>query len=184
MLGPYLGEQGSVLQRISGALRTIWRMPEVRAILQFGQFTASFLFGESLFPCLLQSWRVAPVILALCFSCMRSDPTCVHQTKTLNATVFLCAVVLYVWSTYSTPAPFSIRYNLDLMLCVLFATEFLFRLAVRPSSFGDMPFYRPAETTAQNPALPQSENFYRSSTAFVVPHTQLNVMHRTRKVSL
>ena len=47
------GEQGSVLQRISGALRTIWRMPEVRAVLQFGQFTASFLFGESLFPCLL-----------------------------------------------------------------------------------------------------------------------------------
>ncbi|EIE18822.1 hypothetical protein COCSUDRAFT_59753 [Coccomyxa subellipsoidea C-169] len=38
-------------------------------------------------------------------------------------------MVLYVWSTYSTPAPFSIRYNLDLMLCALFATEFIFRLA-------------------------------------------------------
>ena len=43
------GVQGSVLQRISGALRTIWRMPEVRAVLQFGQFTESFLFGEPLF---------------------------------------------------------------------------------------------------------------------------------------
>ncbi|BDA48910.1 probable potassium channel subfamily T member 2 at N-terminal half [Coccomyxa sp. Obi] len=75
-------EEGSLWQRFCGAVRTILRMPEVRAVLQFGQFIASLLF-----------------------------------------------VILYVWSTYSTPAPFSIRYNLDLMLCVLFATEFLFRLA-------------------------------------------------------
>ncbi|EIE18823.1 hypothetical protein COCSUDRAFT_59754 [Coccomyxa subellipsoidea C-169] len=41
-------EEGSLLQRFSGAMRTILRLPEVRAVLQFGQFTASFLFGKPL----------------------------------------------------------------------------------------------------------------------------------------
>jgi hypothetical protein len=45
-------------------------------------------------------------------------------------TASLLFVVLYVWSTYSTPAPFSVRYNMDLALCALFATEFLWRLFV------------------------------------------------------
>ena len=43
----------------------------------------------------------------------------------------LTFVVLYVWGTYSTPKPFSWRYNLDIALCGLFATEWLWRLVVR-----------------------------------------------------
>ncbi|KAK9808990.1 hypothetical protein WJX72_007481 [[Myrmecia] bisecta] len=39
----------------------------------------------------------------------------------------LMFVVLYVWSTYSTPAPFSARYNLDLFLCFVFAVDYAFR---------------------------------------------------------
>lgn len=39
-------------------------------------------------------------------------------------------VVLYVWGTYSTPRPFSWRFNLDIALCALFATEWLWRLVV------------------------------------------------------
>ena len=43
----------------------------------------------------------------------------------------LTFVVLYVWGTYSTPKPFSWRYTLDIALCGLFATEWLWRLVVR-----------------------------------------------------
>ena len=42
----------------------------------------------------------------------------------------LLFVVLYVWGTYSTPKPFSWRFNLDIALCALFATEWLWRLLV------------------------------------------------------
>ena len=40
-------------------------------------------------------------------------------------------VVLYVWSTYSTPAPGSLRYNADMLLCAVFAAEFIARFVVR-----------------------------------------------------
>ncbi len=43
----------------------------------------------------------------------------------------LTFVVLYVWGTYSAPKPFSVRFNLDIALCALFATEWLWRLVVR-----------------------------------------------------
>lgn len=43
----------------------------------------------------------------------------------------LAFVVLYVWSTYSAPAPFSLRYNLDLALCAMFGADYLWRLKVR-----------------------------------------------------
>lgn len=46
----------------------------------------------------------------------------------------LLFVVLYVWGTYSTPKPFSWRFNLDIALCALFATEFVWRLVVIPWS--------------------------------------------------
>lgn len=39
-------------------------------------------------------------------------------------------VVLYIWSTYSTPALWSLRYNLDLMLCCMFAVDYLSRFMV------------------------------------------------------
>ena len=42
----------------------------------------------------------------------------------------LLFVILYVWSTYSTPAPFSIRANIDLVLCGVFAVEYLVRYVV------------------------------------------------------
>ena len=40
-------------------------------------------------------------------------------------------VVLYIWSTYSTPALWSLRYNLDLILCCMFAVDYLSRFLVR-----------------------------------------------------
>lgn len=43
----------------------------------------------------------------------------------------LLFVVLYIWSTYSPPPLWSIRYNLDLFLCVMFAIDYISRLLVR-----------------------------------------------------
>ena len=47
----------------------------------------------------------------------------------------LLFVVLYIWSTYSPPPLWSIRYNLDLFLCVMFAIDYLSRFLVRTSIF-------------------------------------------------
>lgn len=46
----------------------------------------------------------------------------------------LLFVVLYVWSTYSPPVPHSARANLDLILCAIFAGEYLHRLLVLHTS--------------------------------------------------
>lgn len=43
----------------------------------------------------------------------------------------LLFVVLYIWSTYSPPPLWSIRYNLDLFLCVMFAIDYTSRFLVR-----------------------------------------------------
>ena len=51
----------------------------------------------------------------------------------------LLFVVLYVWGTYSTPKPFSWRFNLDIALCALFATEWLWRLLVRYALISTLP---------------------------------------------
>ena len=53
--------------------------------------------------------------------------------RTLQVSQFaasLLFVVLYVWSTYSSPQPFSWRANLDLFLCVVFAIDYLMRFTV------------------------------------------------------
>ncbi|KAK9826205.1 hypothetical protein WJX81_007538 [Elliptochloris bilobata] len=42
-----------------------------------------------------------------------------------SSVVFVC---LYVASTYSAPAPFSLRYNIDILLCLLFAFEYVARI--------------------------------------------------------
>ena len=42
----------------------------------------------------------------------------------------LLFVVLYIWSTYSPPALWSIRYNLDLFLCLTFAVDYISRFMV------------------------------------------------------
>ena len=42
----------------------------------------------------------------------------------------LAFVVLYVWSTYSTPVPGSLRHSADILLCGVFAAEFVARLLV------------------------------------------------------
>jgi len=46
----------------------------------------------------------------------------------------LLFVVLYVWATYSQPKPFSLRFNLDIFLCVIFALDYLLRFLVRRPS--------------------------------------------------
>lgn len=43
----------------------------------------------------------------------------------------LLFVVLYIWSTYSPPPLWSIRYNLDLFLCIVFAIDYVSRFLVR-----------------------------------------------------
>lgn len=57
------------------------------------------------------------------------------EAKTImQATQFastLLFVVLYIWSTYSTPALWSTRYNLDLFLCFMFAVDYVSRFMVR-----------------------------------------------------
>ena len=56
----------------------------------------------------------------------------------------LLFVVLYIWSTYSPPPLWSIRYNLDLFLCLMFAIDYVSRFLVRIESardtiYADMP---------------------------------------------
>ncbi len=46
-----------------------------------------------------------------------------------SSVVFVC---LYVASTYSAPAPFSLRYNIDILLCLLFAADYVARVVVPP----------------------------------------------------
>ena len=43
----------------------------------------------------------------------------------------LLFVVLYIWSTYSPPPLWSLRYNLDLFLCAMFAIDYISRFVVR-----------------------------------------------------
>ena len=71
--------------RIAEAWERIRALPEVKTVLQVGQFASSLLF-----------------------------------------------VVLYVWATYHAPAPFSWRSNLDLLLCLVFAIDYLVRYTVGP----------------------------------------------------
>ena len=42
----------------------------------------------------------------------------------------LLFVVLYIWSTYSPPPLWSLRYNLDLFLCAMFAVDYISRFLV------------------------------------------------------
>lgn len=64
----------------------------------------------------------------------------------------LLFVVLYIWSTYSPPALWSIRYNLDLFLCFMFAVDYVSRFLVRsftaPCSAVDAPLFLAASSTA------------------------------------
>ncbi len=46
-----------------------------------------------------------------------------------SSVVFVC---LYVASTYSAPTPFSLRYNIDILLCLLFAADYVARVVVPP----------------------------------------------------
>ena len=51
-------------------------------------------------------------------------------TQAFQVVASMLFVVLYVWSTYSTPAPGSLRYNVDMLLCAIFAAEFIARFVV------------------------------------------------------
>lgn len=61
----------------------------------------------------------------------RPQAKTVLQAAQFASTVLF--VVLYIWSTYSTPALWSTRYNLDLMLCCMFAVDYLSRFLVSVS---------------------------------------------------
>ena len=52
--------------------------------------------------------------------------------QALQFAASLLFVILYVWSTYSTPQPFTWRSNLDLLLCAIFALDYLVRFTVHP----------------------------------------------------
>lgn len=59
-----------------------------------------------------------------------------HAKTVVQAAQFASTVlfvVLYIWSTYSTPALWSTRYNLDLTLCCMFAIDYLSRFVVSTS---------------------------------------------------
>ena len=58
-------------------------------------------------------------------------PEVKRALQILQAVSSLLFVVLYVWSTYSTPTPNSLRANVDLTLCAVFAIEYIARFAVR-----------------------------------------------------
>ena len=67
----------------------------------------------------------------------------------------LLFVVLYIWSTYSPPPLWSIRYNLDLFLCVMFAIDYFSRFLVRTSIFNPVP---PCRTPCINLHAPSCKN--------------------------
>ncbi|RMZ57560.1 hypothetical protein APUTEX25_001760, partial [Auxenochlorella protothecoides] len=52
----------------------------------------------------------------------------------LQVAASLLFVVLYVWSTYSPPVPHSLRARMDILLCAIFAVEYLHRLLVLHTS--------------------------------------------------
>lgn len=58
----------------------------------------------------------------------RPDVRLVVQGGQLVASLMF--IVLYVWSTYSPALPGSARHQLDLLLCLVFACDYVFRIAV------------------------------------------------------
>lgn len=50
---------------------------------------------------------------------------------TLQFVLAIVFVALYVLATYSPPAPGSLRYKADTLLCALFAAEYVHRMLVR-----------------------------------------------------
>jgi hypothetical protein len=58
----------------------------------------------------------------------RPDVRLVVQGGQLVASLLF--IVLYVWSTYSPALPGSARHQLDLLLCLVFACDYVFRVAV------------------------------------------------------
>lgn len=70
--------------------------------------------------------RVATVFRS--FSDRPEAKTVMQATQFASTLLF---VVLYIWSTYSPPPLWSIRYNLDLFLCLMFAVDYVSRFWVR-----------------------------------------------------
>ena len=68
--------------------------------------------------------------LALVWQYLQEAPEAKRALQVLQALSSLLFVVLYVWSTYSSPAPHSLRANADLALCTVFAVEWMARFAV------------------------------------------------------
>jgi hypothetical protein len=58
----------------------------------------------------------------------KPDVRLVVQSAQLLASLLF--IVLYVWSTYTPALPGSPRHQLDLLLCLVFACDYVFRIAV------------------------------------------------------
>ena len=80
--------------------------------------------------CLQLSWWDR--IKAVC-SQLAGQPEIRRLLQAVQFSASLIFVVLYIWSTYSSPAPWSWRYNLDLFLCAIFAVDWVSRVMVRAS---------------------------------------------------
>ena len=80
----------------------------------------------------------------------------------------LLFVVLYIWSTYSPPPLWSIRYNLDLFLCIMFAIDYVSRLLVRTAILN---LNMLCMTTSKKYYLHQSECTFKQEEHFIFAAT-------------
>ncbi len=102
-------------------------MPEHIAL---ASLTRSILDSNTNLPCLQLSWWER--IKAVCAQ-LAGQPEIRRFLQAVQFSASLIFVVLYIWSTYSSPAPWSWRYNLDLFLCAVFAVDWVSRVMVRTS---------------------------------------------------
>ena len=68
--------------------------------------------------------------IAALFRSIADQPEAKTAVQAAQFASTLLFVVLYIWSTYSPPALWSVRYNLDLMLCCMFAVDYISRFLV------------------------------------------------------
>ena len=93
-----------------------------------------FTFSVHQLPFLQLSWWER--IKAVC-SQLAGQPEIRRLLQAVQFSASLIFVVLYIRSTYSSPAPWSWRYNLDLFLCAIFAVDWVSRVMVRTSMVHD-----------------------------------------------
>ena len=72
--------------------------------------------------------------IATVFRFLADQPEAKTLVQAAQFASTLLFVVLYIWSTYSPPPLWSIRYNLDLFLCIMFAIDYVSRFLVRATT--------------------------------------------------